>query len=643
MALSTALRPGEQTGPFAGEWLVTLDDGASAPAEDRGCLAIAASGGSVLSLRFQPGQRPEVAAEHGSAVVFEGTIYNRQEIIAAADVGRDAPQNNADLVLAAHLTWGEQTVRRLKGTFAFCLWDGRRSRLLAARDRVGVFPLFYSRQDDVLQFATSLKAFERASGPGLAVDRALAAGLLARHHPGLEETFYRGLRRVPPGSLLVADGTSLRVERYWRPPPVGAGAEWVDESELGEFGRLLDQSVGRALRQGPAGIYLSGGLDSVSVAAAAVEHSRGNGTPGPRALSLLFPGEVSEEETQRRVADSLGIPITTMDLVSVVGEKGLVQTALDFSVGGSAPPQNVWLPAYHQLALEGKRHGCRTILTGGGGDEWLTVTPLLAADLLASLDLPGLVRFAAALQRSLRLPSLPLWRNIVWSNGLRPLAKSRQRQLLEALAPTLQERRLENGIAERLSRIPAWLAPDASLRERLEQRIEERARARSARPSRPGVGGHYFAQMEHSLQHPLFALDVEEIFDSGRRLGMRQFDIYWDADLIEFLYRVPPHLLNRGGRSKGLVREDLERRFPGFGFDRQKKLLSRDFFAETLFDQSAAAWRELGGAPALADLGIIEPRGLDRFIAEVVSSRDKRHIDDLWRILSLESWVRPRV
>jgi asparagine synthetase B (glutamine-hydrolysing) len=643
MAGSATLRSAEHDRRTAGAWLVTFDARRMAQVASPDVISLTDSAGRGIRLRFDPGESPEVVAEDDLAVVFDGTIHNRAEIAAAAGIGSDAPTCDAALVLAAYRRWGEEAVRRLKGIFAFCLWDGRLGRLLAARDRVGIFPLFYRRQDEVLQLATLQAAFELAPGPGPAVDRTLAAGLLARHHPELEETYLQGIRRVPPGSMLVADGATLRAERYWRLPPVGAGAEWVDESELGSFGRLLDQAVGRALRQGPAGIYLSGGLDSVSVAAAAVEHCRANGMLAPRALSLLFPGDVNEEETQRRVADGLGIPITTMELLKAVGEKGLVQTALDFSATGSAPPQNVWLPAYHRLASEGKRLGCRTILTGGGGDEWLTVTPLLAADLLAALDLPGLVRFAAALRRSFRLPTLPLLRNVVWSNGLKPLVRSQRRRLVSSLAPALRRRRTERDIKERLRRIPAWLAPDAGLRQRLEQRIEAHAWARAKRPPGPGVGGHYFAQMEHSLQHPLFALDVEEIFESGRRLGMRQFDIYWDADLIEFLYRVPPHLLNRGGRSKGLVRADLARRFPGLGFDRQKKLLSRDFFAETLFDQSAAAWRGLGGAKALADLGVVEPRGLARFVAEVTASRDKRHIDDLWRVLSLESWVRPRV
>jgi hypothetical protein len=637
-SVALARRPSRPACPEV--WLATAGQ-AAGPAAGK---VVAAGGRRSLLLRVEPGAAGPVSFTRGElGAVFDGLLYDREQLRDSLGGVGDAGENDAELVLRAYEEWGEEAPARLKGIFALCIVDGRRGRVLAARDRVGVYPLFYSLDASALRLATTLEAFGTLGGAAPAVDPGVLAGVLARHHPGLEQTFHLGIRRVPPGSMLVGDGSSFRVARYWRPPAVGAGAEWVDESELGDFGRLLDQAVGRALGKGPAGIFLSGGLDSVSVAAAAVEHSRARGMKPPRALSLLFPGDVSEEETQRAVAGRLGISLTTMELLSVVGERGMVQAALDYSVTSASPPQNVWLPAYDELAREGKRQGCRSILTGGGGDEWLTVTPLLAADLIAKLDLPGLLRFAAALQRSMRLPTLPLWRNVMWTNGLRPLLKSRYRQLQGVLTPKVLERRAERGIAERLQRLPAWLAPDVGLRQNLERGVVERTRARAERPPGPGVGGHYFAQMEHSLQHPLFALDIEEIFESGRRWGMRQFDIYWDADLIEFLYRVPPHLLNRGGRSKGLVREDLAGRFPGLGFDRQKKLLSRDFFADTLFDQSAAAWRSLGGATALADLGVVEPRGLERFVADVVATRNKGHIDDLWRILSLESWVRPRV
>lgn len=631
----------ERQESFAGLWLARLERSNTRPASTS--IPVASAGGRRLQLELEAGAAaPAVASGDGLGIVFEGRLYNGARLRDEIGDGR-APLDDAEVVLRAFERWGPVAIERLKGIFSFCLWDSRRGRLWAARDRVGVFPLFYSQQGEILYFSTSTEAFGKLPGPGLVVDRAVIAGLIARQSPQLEETFYQGIRRVPPGSILEADESGVRVDRYWRPAPVGAGAEWVREDELGAFGELLEQAVARALDEGPAGIYLSGGLDSVSVAAAAVERAQNMGSATPQALSLLFPGQVNEEGVQRGVADVLGIDQTFLELEEAVGSQGLVDASLALSAESPAPLQNVWLPAYQRLGREGKERGCRVILSGGGGDEWLTVTPLLAADLIRSLDVPGLARYIGALQRSLDLPHLPLLRNVLWTNGIRPLARSSRERLLAAVAPGARRERVERALAEKLAGRPEWLAPDASLRRVLDERTEARFRERLERPAGPGPGGYYFDEMYRSLEHPLFAIDIEEIFESSKRMGMMQYDIYWDADLIEFLYRVPPHLLNSGGRSKGLVRKDAARRFPGLGFDRQKKLLSRDYFCSTLLEQGGAAWKALGGVPALADLGLVEPQQLEGHVREVLASGDQLRVDDLWRILSLESWVRPRV
>ena len=96
------------------------------------------------------------------------------------------------------------------------------------------------------------------------------------------------------------------------------------------------------------------------------------------------------------------------------------------------------------------------------------------------------------------------------------------------------------------------------------------------------TGGFYFRELWESLDHPLTAMEMEEVFESGTRMGLRILMPYWDADLLEMLYRIPPHLLNKGGRSKGLVRQSVARRFPQLGFERQKKVIATNFFNSTM-------------------------------------------------------------
>ncbi len=116
----------------------------------------------------------------------------------------------------------------------------------------------------------------------------------------------------------------------------------------------------------------------------------------------------------------------------------------------------------------------------------------------------------------------------------------------------------------------------------------------------------YLEQMRSGLYDPLVSMELEESFHQGHRLGMRILQPYWDAQLVAFLYRVPPKLLNRGGRSKGLVRDAVARRFPGLGFERQRKVGATGFVRSVLRTEGVRAWESLGGATALVDSGVVE-------------------------------------
>src|SRR5437588_460285 len=148
---------------------------------------------------------------------------------------------------------------------------------------------------------------------------------------------------------------------------------------------------------------------------------------------------------------------------------------------------NTWLPAYSELAREGKRRGCRSILTGGGGDEWLNISPFIAADMLRDLNVVGIYR--------------------VWRSMCRSFGRSR----------------------------PA-------------------------------------------LDHAIVSWEWEELFEVYRRLGMRLLQPFWDPDLIDMLYRTPPLRLISDGRTKGLLRASLGRRFPALGFERQRKVEASSFY-----------------------------------------------------------------
>ena len=117
-----------------------------------------------------------------------------------------------------------------------------------------------------------------------------------------------------------------------------------------------------------------------------------------------------------------------MTLGDAVGHDGLLLAALKMNSHWSMPMLNPWNPAYHRLGLEGKQRGCKVILTGGGGDEWLGVTPLLAADLIRTLDVVGLYRLWSTMQSSYPLPWHLIIRNTLWTFGARPLVSDNYRE-----------------------------------------------------------------------------------------------------------------------------------------------------------------------------------------------------------------------
>ncbi len=139
--------------------------------------------------------------------------------------------------------------------------------------------------------------------------------------------------------------------------------------------------------------------------------------------------------------------------------------------------------------------------------------------------------------------------------------------------------------------------------------------------------------MNESLDHALLAMELEEYFEAGRRLGVRFGHPFWDADLLTLLYRTPPELLNQGGRSKGLVRSMLARRFPELGFERQRKVSGTPVSRRIFVEEGGAAWRRLGGATALSDLGVVDARAVSDLVEGLQRYRPVANNVHSYRIL----------
>jgi asparagine synthetase B (glutamine-hydrolysing) len=417
--------------------------------------------------------------------------------------------------------------------------------------------------------------------------------------------------------------------------------DWVREDQLSEFDEVFEQAVDRAQGTGQAGIFLSGGFDSVSVAAMAVDICSRHGRNLPQALSLGFPDpDCNEQSIQRRIAQTLNLRQQMLDFNEAVGPRGLLSATLEMTADWPVPIANPWRAAYFPLAQSARNAGCDTIVTGGGGDEWLTVNSNYMADLLRGFHFAGAYRFLQTQLRSYKLPARHMVRFLLWNAGVRPLAASQVRRIIRATAPGLL-RRHRIRCHERMT--PPWIAPDPRLQSQLRKRIEESVDRQLNDPEPAGGHGYYLGNMPAAYVHPLISCHLEENFEAGRRLGMRIREPYWDADLVQYLCRVPPELLLRGGREKGLVRETVARRFPNLGFERHRKVMASEFFRTTLQAEGQAAWKRMGATPALVELGIVDRQAVDAQVTESLNTTNLRVANRLWELLNLETWLQSRI
>ncbi len=623
-------------------WVASLADTPPTERPGYGRWQVAGEGRSrSLYLSEETGSAlPICAKRSGIALVLDGTLYNRRDL--QNELGNalvSAGSNDAEVILAGYQRWGEDVLKQLRGAFALLIWDSSREVLLCLRDPLGTYPMFYADGRRELLISTSVDLLIRQPHVSADVNRAALTDHLVDRYPRLEETCFGAVSRVPPGHVLRVTGEGRRSYRYWDPSPDGK-VKWLAPDEVEQFDELLDRAVSRCLSVGPAGIFLSGGLDSVSVAAVATERCRIEGLSKPWALSLIFPDPKSNEEiVQRGVAAQLGLPHVVKPFFEATGPKGLLGPALALSSSLSAPLMNTWLPAYYELAREGKRRGCKGILTGGGGDEWLTVSPFLGADLLRDFDFAGFYRLWQSMRRSFRRSSFALLRSLLWTFGAQPLIHPPAQRFVKKVAPwalTLRHR-LSPRPAAWIA--PKWLAPDAALRRQFDQRREEEHANRKQTSD-----SYYIREIRPALDHAVISWELEEMFEVYQRAGVRMLQPFWDPDLVDMLYRTPPFLLIQDGLNKGLVRGSLARRFPQLGFDRQRKIEATTFYASLIYRNASEIWRQSGGVPTLANLEIIDEGRLRPKIERLLASRkegSKAH--RIWSVLNLESWARAHV
>lgn len=309
----------------------------------------------------EDGAQP-MLSESGKTIVFNGEIYNYDEVRSSATTAGYKFQSKSDTesILAVHDLYGHNGLQYLRGMFAYAIWDEREQELTLVRDRFGIKPLYFSIVDQVLYFASEAKALLPMLHEVRASDLALGDYFSFQYTLG-QETLFEGISQLLPGQRLVVRQGKLSTETYWQlryePNYSQSEAFFID----GVRQRAEDSLKAHLVSDVEVGAYVSGGLDSSIVASMA---ARISGHPLQLFHGRFEKAGFDESEFALQVADAVHSNLNILSMGANVFEENIRKVIyhLDYPVGGPGS-----LPQY-MVSQESAKH-VKVILGGQGGDE----------------------------------------------------------------------------------------------------------------------------------------------------------------------------------------------------------------------------------------------------------------------------------
>ena len=276
------------------------------------------------------------------------------------------------LILRAWMRWGKECPNHLLGDYAFAVWDARTRSIFCARDHIGCRPFYYALTSDRFIFASTIEAVLAAPGVSDALDERMVRSYLTQIVVyDNTHTFFRAVRKVPPGHSLTVDtmaSSPVRLERYWHLERVPSARPAGDDEYAAEFQDLYGQAVKDRLRDGPVGVHLSGALDSSSIAVLAARELRRQGGAPPPAFTWLppcgdRPPSAAHAQGYARIHQTAArerIPVyhcQSLDPEDVISE---------LRQDGAFPRVDF---VEEQVQRQAANLGLRVLLSGLGGDE----------------------------------------------------------------------------------------------------------------------------------------------------------------------------------------------------------------------------------------------------------------------------------
>jgi asparagine synthase (glutamine-hydrolysing) len=525
---------------------------------------------------------------------LDGRVDLLNELDLSGSSGQSVP--DSELILRAYAKWGSGCLAHLRGDFSFAVWDARKKQLFCARDQFGIKPFYYASVGSVLVFSNTLDCIRRhpAVSPRLD-DLAIADFLLFDmiREPGA--TSFVDIHRLPPAHTLTCRLTGISVRRYWELPVSGPVHHKPPSECVEQFRELLDLAVADRLRTKNVAVFMSGGLDSPTVAASAKRIlARDGSTAGLCAYTEVFDSLIPHEERRyaKLVAEALKIPIEFQaDGMGLRKDQNLEDSA--WPEPAHSPGSDGGVAQMSQIAARN-----RVALTGYGADP--TFSCLLSVHFShlfkkAQLGraLGDAMRFFAVEGRFSRLYLRTRWQRWFASKA--------------------------NGY-----HYPIWLNPDLEKRLGLRERWETLTRTSTPNAAVRPVA--YAAMVD-----PIWPATFEGGDPGVTRIPLELCHPFFDLRLVDFLLALPalPWCSD-----KELLREAARGILPDAVRLRRKSPLLADPLV-VLLQQPESAWVDsFEGVPEL------EPYVERRLIPKVFGEKD---VSAAWihlRPLSLNFWLR---
>jgi asparagine synthase (glutamine-hydrolysing) len=568
---------------------------------------------AILDLS-EGGRQPMSTADGRYVIVFNGEIYNHHELRRELS-GRGVSfrsRSDTEVIVEGYRAAGEAFLERLDGMFAFAILDRDSQRLVLMRDRTGKKPLFYTTNFKSLRFASEIRAL-LASGFQASIDTAQLPLLLGLGYIPAPGTLYRGIRQLPPATILHMDpGREPVIRSYWG-PRFGPRTPVRLEEATREVRRLLDDAVRKRMEADvPLGAFLSGGIDSTIVVGLMAKAS----TQPIKTFSIGFAGDPSFDETEFARIASRTFGTEHTEFIVEPSSFELVDRLVEVHDGPFGDASAIPTSIVSRLT----RTHVTVALTGDGGDElFCGYLRFLAAE--AGDYLPATVLRQAA--RTARL--------IPDSGSPQSLAR-RAKRLVTTLARPLPERMLR------------W---QSIFVDDLEELIQP-ALLEHASLSRTGEWTDSLAQAEGRISPLARALRInflsylpyDLLVKADRSAMLHSLELrspFLDTKLIEYVNALPDRMKRRGVRTKWILREAFKDLVPpaiqrrgkmGFGVPLGKWFRTglRDYVRDTF-------------APSARLYEYLRPDAIGRLVREHEEGVHD-HQYKIWLLITLERWLR---